>query len=99
MVRGYREERERQETEAEQHLCNGSGEREAWRENGGALVTFKGWLKAHKRSREQLEEIETEYVTAESDSVAAAWFDDPRFDAGADSDSHWALPCTRTRRG
>jgi hypothetical protein len=80
MVRGYREERERQETEAEQHLCNGPGEREAWRENGGALVTFKGWLKAHKRSREQLQEIETEYFTAERWDVSV--IDGARYETG-----------------
>lgn len=50
MVRGYREERERQETQAEPYLCNGEGELKRWKENGNTLITFKTWLKAHKKT-------------------------------------------------
>ena len=47
LVRDYREERERQETENEMTLIN-PGELKLWKENGGKLIDFKAWLLAHK---------------------------------------------------
>jgi hypothetical protein len=48
LVRGYREERERQET-ANETVLTARGEREFWKANGGKLITFKTWLKANKK--------------------------------------------------
>src|SRR6201995_4086174 len=47
LVRGYREERERQETANEMILTN-KAERELWKANGGSLITFKTWLIENK---------------------------------------------------
>lgn len=49
LVRGYVEERQRQEI-AHDGLWNayGTGEYEDWRENGGKLIDFRTWLRAHK---------------------------------------------------
>lgn len=49
LVRGYREERERQET-ANEYL-HANGERKFWKANGGKMIDFKMWLKSHKGSK------------------------------------------------
>ena len=47
MVREYQRERERQETAHEVELTS-RGEYEHWKANGGKLIDFTTWLKAHK---------------------------------------------------
>jgi len=49
LVRGYREERERQETLNEMVLSN-PAELKIWKENGNRLITFKDWLIGNKGS-------------------------------------------------
>lgn len=51
VVRGYREERQRQEI-AHDGLWNHpeTGEYVAWKDRGGKLIGFAEWLKAHKGS-------------------------------------------------
>jgi hypothetical protein len=51
MVRSYTQERQRQEI-AHDGLWDayGSGEYTAWKDQGGQLITFGEWLRAHKRT-------------------------------------------------
>ena len=58
LVRGYREERQRQEAELEDITNGYDGELERWRENGGKLITFKEWLIGHKDRNREVEENE-----------------------------------------
>jgi hypothetical protein len=54
LVRGYREERERQYLQMESDTNGYEGEKELWQDNGGTLINFKTWLtsNAHRKSRE-----------------------------------------------
>ncbi|ACI12476.1 gp60 [Mycobacterium phage Konstantine] len=54
LVRDYRAERERQETEQEMILSS-PGERKRWEENGGRLINFQDWILAHKGRNENPE--------------------------------------------
>lgn len=49
LIRGYIEERQRQELALEEQI-DGPGERQLWKENGGKLIGFYDWLKAHKHN-------------------------------------------------
>lgn len=49
LVRGYQEERERQETANEMILTNES-EKQIWKENGNFLINFKTWLIGHRQA-------------------------------------------------
>ena len=74
MVRGYIEERQRQEI-AHDGLWDAYGTEEyrIWKENGNRLVTFKDWLKANKGSGEQAsEERERKWERTQSKGQACS---------------------------
>lgn len=52
LVRGYRDERHRQEIERENATGGYAGDLKIWRENGGKLISFADWLNHSQQPQE-----------------------------------------------